>query len=169
MCTKLIKLRLQLDIRIIERDLQLAADAAAGGLAASLPFSPQNGPWWFICDAPAMSSICGVMAAMMLLRPLLFRLVRLQNGRVMSMQPAPWPDPDPVVAAAIRGVYGSRKTEPPLAVTVRDRLGEWLHDEAFAAVFGTRGRPGWSPVALENRTRVVICASSGVRRLASIR
>jgi len=66
----------------------------------------------------------------------------------MSMQPVPWPDPDPVVAAAIRGMYGSRKTEPPLAVTVRDRLGEWLHDGDFAAVFGVRGRPGWSPSRL---------------------
>ncbi len=66
----------------------------------------------------------------------------------MSMQPAPWPEPDPVVAAAIRSMYGSRKTEPPLAVTVRDRLGEWLHDEDFAAAFGTRGRPGWSPSRL---------------------
>ena len=64
------------------------------------------------------------------------------------MQPAPWPEPDSVVAAAIRSMYGSRKTEPPLAVTVRDRLGEWLHDEDFAAAFGTRGRPGWSPSRL---------------------
>jgi len=40
------------------------------------------------------------MVAMILLRPLLFPLVRLQNGHVMSMQPAPWPEPDPVVAAA---------------------------------------------------------------------
>jgi hypothetical protein len=33
---------------------------------------------------------------------------------------------------------------PPLAVTVRDRLGEWLHNENFAG--GTRrGRPGWPP------------------------
>jgi transposase len=45
-------------------------------------------------------------------------------------------------------MYGSRKTEPPLAVTVRDRLGEWLHDEDFAAAFGVRGRPGWSPSRL---------------------
>jgi transposase len=66
----------------------------------------------------------------------------------MSMQPAPWPEPDPVVAAAIRSMYGSRKTGLPLAVTVRDRLGEWLHDEDFAAAFGTRGRPGWSPSRL---------------------
>ncbi len=66
----------------------------------------------------------------------------------MSMQPAPWPEPDPVVAAAIRSMYGSRKTETPLAVTARDRLGEWLHDEVFAAAFGVRGRPGWSPSRL---------------------
>jgi transposase len=69
-------------------------------------------------------------------------------GIVMSMQPAPWPDPDPAVAAAIGSMSGSRKTGPPLAVTVRDRLGEWLHDEVFAAAFGTRGRPGWSPSRL---------------------
>ena len=93
-------------------------------------------------------SIWGVMVAMMLLRPLLFPPSRLQNGPVMSMQPVPWPDPDPVVAAAIRGMHGSRKAEPPLAVTVRGRLGEWLHDEDFAAVFGIRGRPGWSPSRL---------------------
>jgi transposase len=66
----------------------------------------------------------------------------------MSMQPVPWPDPDPQVAAAIRAMYGSRKTEPPLAVAVRDRLGEWLHDAVFAGAFGTRGRPGWSPSRL---------------------
>jgi transposase len=66
----------------------------------------------------------------------------------MSVQPVPWPEPDPVVAAAITAMYGSRKTEPPLAVTVRDQLGEWLHDEDFAAAFGVRGRPGWSPSRL---------------------
>ena len=31
---------------------------------------------------------------------------------------------------------------------VRDRLGEWLADEEFAAAFGIRGRPGWSPSRL---------------------
>jgi hypothetical protein len=66
----------------------------------------------------------------------------------MSMQPVPWPEPDPQVAAAIGTMYGSRKSECPLAVTARDRLGEWLGDEAFAAVFGVRGRPGWSPSRL---------------------
>ena len=66
----------------------------------------------------------------------------------MSMQPAAWPEPDPLIAAAIKGVYGSRKTPRPLAVQIRDRLGQWLADEDFAAAFGVRGRPGWSPSRL---------------------
>lgn len=66
----------------------------------------------------------------------------------MCVQPAVWPEPDPRVAAAIAAVYRGRKAEPPLAVQVRDRLGEWLHDEEFAAAFGVRGRPGWSPSRL---------------------
>jgi transposase len=69
-------------------------------------------------------------------------------GYVMSMQPAAWPDPDPLVAAAIVGMYGARKTARPLPVLVRDRPGEWLEDEDFAAAFGARGRPGWSPSRL---------------------
>src|ERR1022692_3846701 len=66
----------------------------------------------------------------------------------MCMQPVAWPEPDPQVAAAIAAMYGSRKTERPLAVLIRDRLGEWLRDEDFAAAFGTRGKPGWSPSRL---------------------
>ena len=43
-----------------------------------------------------------------------------------------------------------RRTSPAwrLAVLVRDRLGQWLADEDFAAAFGIRGRPGWSPSRL---------------------
>ena len=66
----------------------------------------------------------------------------------MSMQPVPWPEPDPQVTAAIAAMYGARKTKRPLAVLIRDRLGEWLADEQFAAAFGIRGRPGWSPSRL---------------------
>jgi len=66
----------------------------------------------------------------------------------MSMQPAPWPEPDPQVAAAIKAMYAARKTERPLAVEIRDRLGQWLADEDFAAAFGIRGRPGWPPSRL---------------------
>jgi hypothetical protein len=88
------------------------------------------------------------MVAMILLRPLLLPSPACRIGVVMSVQAVPWPDPDPVVAAAIRAMYGSRKAGPPLAVTVRDRLGEWLHDEDFVSAFGVRGRPGWSPSRL---------------------
>jgi transposase len=66
----------------------------------------------------------------------------------MCMRPAVWPEPDPQVAAAIGVMYGIRKTARPLAVLIRDRLGQWLGDEAFAAAFGTRGKPGWSPSRL---------------------
>ncbi len=66
----------------------------------------------------------------------------------MSLHPAPWPEPDPQVAAAIGAMYGARKTARPLAVLIRDRLGQWLDDEAFAAAFGMRGKPGWSPSRL---------------------
>lgn len=64
------------------------------------------------------------------------------------MQPVPWPEPDPQIVVAIGAMYGSRRTERPLAVEIRDRLGQWLADEQFAAVFGVRGRPGWSPSRL---------------------
>ena len=64
------------------------------------------------------------------------------------MQPVPWPEPDPQIAVAIKAMYGSRKTERPLAVEIRDRLGQWLADEDFAAAFGIRGRPGWPPSRL---------------------
>jgi len=65
----------------------------------------------------------------------------------MCMQPAPWPEPDPQIAAAIAAKYPGRRPRP-LAVQVRDRLGQWLEDEEFAAAFGDRGRPGWSPSRL---------------------
>jgi transposase len=63
------------------------------------------------------------------------------------MQPAVWPEPDPLVAAAIAAKYRGKR-QRPLAVLVRDRLGQWLDDEDFAAAFGVRGRPGWSPSRL---------------------
>ncbi|MFI2651790.1 IS1182 family transposase [Micromonospora fulviviridis] len=66
-----------------------------------------------------------------------------ETGRVMSMQPRPWPEPDEQVAAAIRAMYAGR--EAPLPVVVRDQLGELFADEQFGVAFGVRGRPGWSP------------------------
>jgi transposase len=65
----------------------------------------------------------------------------------MCMQPAAWPEPDPQIAAAIAAKYRGRRPRP-LAVQVRDRLGQWLGDEDFAAAFGIRGKPGWSPSRL---------------------
>jgi transposase len=65
----------------------------------------------------------------------------------MCVQPAPWPEPDPQIAAAIAAKYPGKRPRP-LAVQVRDRLGQWLQDEEFAAAFGIRGRPGWSPSRL---------------------
>jgi hypothetical protein len=61
---------------------------------------------------------------------------------LMSVQPHPWPEPAPEIVAAVRAVYAQR--EPPLPVTVRDRLGQVFPDSEFAAAFGVRGRPGWS-------------------------
>jgi transposase len=62
------------------------------------------------------------------------------------MRAVPLPEPDPVVAAAIVKKYAGRRA--PLAVTMRDRLGEWMTDGLFAAAFGARGRPGHPPARL---------------------
>ena len=65
----------------------------------------------------------------------------------MCMQPAAWPEPDPLIAAAIAAKYPGKRPRP-LAVLIRDRLGQWLADEDFAAAFGDRAglagrRRGW--------------------------
>jgi transposase len=65
----------------------------------------------------------------------------------MSLKPVPFPEPDPLIAAAVGDAW-PRPDDRPLAVAVRDHLGEWLKDEDFAAAFGARGRPGYSPVVL---------------------
>src|SRR2546430_5483936 len=62
------------------------------------------------------------------------------------MRAVPGADPEPVVGAAIRAKYAGRRV--PLAVAVRDRLGQWMADELFAAAFGVRGRPGLPPSRL---------------------
>src|ERR1700687_5773505 len=65
----------------------------------------------------------------------------------MSMQPAAWPEPDPVIAAAVAAKYSGKRPRP-LAVQVRDRLGQWLGDEEVAGAVGGRGRPGRGPSRL---------------------
>ena len=64
------------------------------------------------------------------------------------MQPAGLAGAGSADRPAIAAMYGSRKTERPLAVEVRDRLGQWLADEDFAAAFRVRGGPGWAPSRL---------------------
>lgn len=70
-------------------------------------------------------------------------VVGVGEDQRVSMQPEPWPEPDPQVAAAVRAVY--RRKEFPLAVQVRDMLGEVFPDERFLDLFGVRGKPGLSP------------------------
>ena len=68
-------------------------------------------------------------------------------GYVMCVQPVAWPEPDPLIAAAIAAKYRGKRPRP-LAVQIRDRLGQWLADGDFAAAFGIRGKPGWAPSRL---------------------
>jgi transposase len=65
----------------------------------------------------------------------------------MCVHPVAWPEPDPQIAAAIAAKYRGKRPRP-LAVQIRDRLGQWLADEDFAAAFGIRGKPGWAPSRL---------------------
>lgn len=62
----------------------------------------------------------------------------------MSMQPQPWPGVPAETARVARAAF----RKGTLAMRVRDRLGGWCDDEAFAGVYGVRGRPGVSPAQL---------------------
>jgi transposase len=62
---------------------------------------------------------------------------------VVSVQPRPWPQIPEMTARVARAA--SAKGAYPLAMRVRDELGELFADAEFAAAYGTRGRPGLSP------------------------
>lgn len=62
----------------------------------------------------------------------------------MSMQPQPWPEVPAETARVARAAF----RKGTLAMRVRDQLGSWCEDEAFAAVYGVRGAPGISPAQL---------------------
>lgn len=62
---------------------------------------------------------------------------------VVSFKAVAWPEPDPVVASAVRRIF--RRKDLPLAVAVRDEFGELFSDSLFAEAFEVRGRPAWSP------------------------
>jgi hypothetical protein len=59
----------------------------------------------------------------------------------VSMQPRSWPEPDPVIAAAIRSMYRGKR-QPPLPMRVGDELGELFADVEFTTAFAVEGKPG---------------------------
>lgn len=81
------------------------------------------------------------------------------------MRAVPLPEPDPVIAAAVRKRYAGKK-KAPLAVSMRDRLGEWMKDDLFAAAFGVRGRPGYPPAMLAVVTVLQFAYDLGDRETA---
>ena len=62
----------------------------------------------------------------------------------MSMQPRPWPEVPALTAQVARAAF----PRGSLAIRIRDQLGAWCEDEAFAGVYGIRGAPGISPAQL---------------------
>jgi transposase len=62
----------------------------------------------------------------------------------MSMQPGPWPEVPALTAQVARAAFPGGS----LPIRVRDELGAWCRDEAFAGAYGARGAPGISPAQL---------------------
>ena len=62
----------------------------------------------------------------------------------MSMQPRPWPEVPAETARVARKAF----PKGTLPIRARDQLGSWYDDEAFAAAYGARGKPGISPAQL---------------------
>jgi hypothetical protein len=67
---------------------------------------------------------------------------------MVSVQSQPWPEPAAEIAAAIKAMYGGKR-EKPLAVQVRDRLGELFPDAELGAalwrgVVDQAARASWS-------------------------
>ena len=60
------------------------------------------------------------------------------------MQPHPWPE----VPAGTAKIAKRAFRKGSLAMRARDELGAWYQDEAFRALYGTRGAPGISPAQL---------------------
>jgi len=126
-----------------------AAHLGAARAAAPRPGRRAARSWWLIDDGtPRACSIWGRFGGHDLVRGRCFPSSRPQN-RVCGVHAA-----CRVAGAGSAGRGGDHgeeyqgKRPRPLAVLVRDRLGQWLHDEDFAAAFGARGRPGWSPSRL---------------------
>ena len=60
------------------------------------------------------------------------------------MQLYPWPE----VPASTAKIAKRAFRKGSLAMRARDELGAWYRDEAFRALYGTRGAPGISPAQL---------------------
>jgi hypothetical protein len=60
---------------------------------------------------------------------------------VVSLQPGPWPEVPEMTARVARAAF----PKGCLAIRVRAEFGPLFADDQFAAAFGVRGRPGWSP------------------------
>lgn len=65
---------------------------------------------------------------------------------MVSVQPRPWPPIPEMTARAAKAA--ARKGVYPLAMRIRDELGEVFSDAEFESGFGQRGAPGWSPSRL---------------------
>ena len=60
------------------------------------------------------------------------------------MLPQPWPEVPADTARVARRAF----RKGTLAMRAREELGSWYDDEAFAAAYGVRGKPGISPAQL---------------------
>src|SRR3954454_804903 len=84
--------------------------------------------WWLIHDTSRRSVIWGFPGSIMWCA-VVFPLVRPQTGCVMSVQSRPWPEPAKEIVSAVRANYARRRA--PLAVQIRDQLGELFPDVEF--------------------------------------
>jgi len=80
----------------------------------------------------------------------------------MSMQASPWPEVPAGTARVARRAF----RKGALAIRVRDELGGWCEDEAFAGAYGVRGAPGISPAQLAVVTVLQFCEDLTDRQAA---
>src|SRR5689334_6185178 len=80
----------------------------------------------------------------------------------MSMQASSWPEVPAGTARVARRAF----RRGALAIRVRDELGAWCEDEAFAGAYGVRGAPGISPAQLAVVTVLQFCEDLTDRQAA---
>src|ERR1022692_5004166 len=92
------------------RELRVLALLAAG--QQRWRFAVVMRSWWLIRDTPRACSIWVVSGAMIWLAVVLPPRPGRGIGYVMCMQPAAWPEPDPLIAAAIAAKYSGKRPRP---------------------------------------------------------